>query len=1107
MASFLFSSRKPRQGVAAEHSPADGLERIFSVEGISFSAPLSGHSNWLQAPFALGADADLAALMAQLEEQGIGVFDNGVFSLAWQELFGLQNSPEYGPSYPLLSLPPSSDLRPSLASNGSFSDPDFSIYLAGWIKRDGSLIDENPRLVGALIVSSEKEAILGQAAWQTAKAIGEFHKREREERTTESNRLCWGEIRKYAKIANADLSNFLESTVVVTAEKLALELRRSEIGDGKVIEVYPQFEDQPQNWLETFDRFDQVRERYEVPHGSGLTHVILTPEVRSVLREIKRMPGRRVVGDRAEAFVRNPFAVLGPAAEGVIDPAQFERARDSAGISFARFTPKIDHNAAGTVESVGLLIEEGSGLAISSEILPFAGPDELEKFILKIDRRIHDEAQCCAWQGNDLEILGDTPDHVEVLRKALNDWRSAGEFKAEEIFDLSLYSERIEGFGIEKPYFSPFIARKTMGDGWFPENVIFGLQYTPEDSEIPIAIEFSDKTFKLFSEALDRAKTEQRSTFIFQGLPKPIEVKQAEVMLGVFKEARAEVVAQKFDPERGQAHEPKKKQGLIVKANVDKVDYQESRGRLSPPSGHRPYLSSSLREDVSLKDHQLTGVAWLQYLWELSPISCRGALLADDMGLGKTIQLLTFIAGCLEKCHDIDPCLIVAPVSLLENWKEEIDKFFKPGTLPVLALYGAGLREKRLAQSQIESDLRGAGITRLLSRDWRGDAKIVLTTYETLRDLEFSLAREKWSIMVCDEAQKIKTPNAMVSRSAKKQNARFKIACTGTPVENTLTDLWCLFDFIQPGLLGALTRFGNTYRRPIEAETEDEKIRIEELRAIIEPQKLRRTKAEVAKDLPQKIIDSSCSALPISQRQRALYGNAVSVYRSGITTEATSSLGSHLGLLSYLRIVCSDPRPVGKSPTPWHTIAELQEHSPKMKWMLEQLDRIKTKGEKVIVFCEFKELQRTIQRAISERFELVADIINGDTSAASERSDNRQKRIRAFQDADGFGVIILSPLAVGFGVNIQAANHVIHFTRTWNPAREDQATDRAYRIGQSRDVYVYYPVVVAEDFVTFDARLDQLLEVKRKLSQDMLNGCGDVGASEFAGIEDISFTA
>ena len=132
-----------------------------------------------------------------------------------------------------------------------------------------------------------------------------------------------------------------------------------------------------------------------------------------------------------------------------------------------------------------------------------------------------------------------------------------------------------------------------------------------------------------------------------------------------------------------------------------------------------------------------------------------------------------------------------------------------------------------------------------------------------------------------------------------------------------------------------------------------------------------------------------------------------------------------------------------------------------------------------------------------------ADIINGDTSAAAERTDNRQKRIKAFQEAAGFGVIILSPLAVGFGVNIQAANHVIHFTRTWNPAREDQATDRAYRIGQSKDVYVYYPVVVAKDFVTFDAKLDQLLEIKRKLSQDMLNGCGDVGPADFSDLQDV----
>jgi SNF2 family DNA or RNA helicase len=321
-------------------------------------------------------------------------------------------------------------------------------------------------------------------------------------------------------------------------------------------------------------------------------------------------------------------------------------------------------------------------------------------------------------------------------------------------------------------------------------------------------------------------------------------------------------------------------------------------------------------------------------------------------------------------------------------------------------------------------------------------------------------------------------------------------------VENTLTDLWCLFDFIQPGLLGALTDFGNTYRRPIEAETDEERVRVEELRKIIEPQTLRRIKADVAKDLPLKVVDSNCRALTISPRQRSLYAQGIASFRTATTSAGESNLRSHLGLLSYLRAVCSDPRPPGRAMPELQSIAELEEHSPKMAWMLSQLQSIRDRGEKVIVFCEFRELQRTLQRAIAERLDVSADIINGDTPAASVHADNRQKRIKKFQETEGFGVIILSPLAVGFGLNIQAANHVIHFTRTWNPAREDQATDRAYRIGQTKDVHVYYPVVVAEDFTTFDQKLDQLLETKRKLSQDMLNGCGDVGSSDFADLHD-----
>jgi hypothetical protein len=174
-----------------------------------------------------------------------------------------------------------------------------------------------------------------------------------------------------------------------------------------------------------------------------------------------------------------------------------------------------------------------------------------------------------------------------------------------------------------------------------------------------------------------------------------------------------------------------------------------------------------------------------------------------------------------------------------------------------------------------------------------------------------------------------------------------------------------------------------------------------------------------------------------------------------------------------------------------------------MDWMLRRLKEIETSGsgDKVIVFCEFRDLQRVIQRAISEFFGFVPDVINGDTSTESGSSSSRQARINAFQRTPGFRVIILSPLAVGFGVNIQAANHVIHFTRTWNPAKEDQATDRAYRIGQKKDVHVYYPVVVGGDFMTFDEKLDLLLERKRALSHDMLNGSGDVSPADFADIE------
>jgi SNF2 family DNA or RNA helicase len=391
---------------------------------------------------------------------------------------------------------------------------------------------------------------------------------------------------------------------------------------------------------------------------------------------------------------------------------------------------------------------------------------------------------------------------------------------------LSRYSERVEGFGVEKPYYSPFIARKSDDAGWFPENVEFGLCYTPDTGGETIAVSLNEDSIAEFRNEARKAQEERRETFDFPGCPKPVPVAWANEALDTLGKAGEQVRKREFDPAKAATRaKTAERKGLVVKPNVTTLDYEERRGALASTAA-AARLPASLLPEFALKAHQLSGVAWLQHLWKLSPMACRGALLADDMGLGKTIQLLTFIAAAIEEQPGIDPFLVVAPVSLLENWKEEIAKFFAPGALRVLTLYGPSLAERRISKQALDEELVRGGATRLLSPGWLGGSQVVLTTYETLRDLEFSLASQRWSAMICDEAQKIKNPNALVTRAAKKQNARLKIACTGTPVENTLTDIWCLFDFVQPGLLGALKDFGDRYRRPIESESDEEKERL-----------------------------------------------------------------------------------------------------------------------------------------------------------------------------------------------------------------------------------------------------------------------------------------
>jgi hypothetical protein len=1040
------------------------------------------------------------SLLEQMEDDALAQSEADVWTIKWPSLYAALMHPEYTEVATILSIPPQCELVPVLESSQSLTDTDFTIRISGWKSAESRRLADVNR-VGGLVDYKGQTRLLSYEAWDLTRKIVAFARRPEQDHNSDFHRQSWGEIRRCAIIAQAVMDSFLFGTIVLTPEKLDLRLRKAVVGGTKVVEVEPRFQDAPDNWIDRFDRLSSVPRRYDIPTEDGIVQVIITPAVRTVLQEIKKFPGRRVVGARAEAFLSNPFGALGDDASRVIDADEFERAKVAAGITFDHFTAKIERDPTGVPTSIGLVIESVTADPPLSEIHEFADADELSSFIQKARARIANEMQVFAWKGYEFELLGDTGEQLDNLQSALEQLtKPRWLVEHSSIYDLSNYYDRIEGIGIDKPYLSPFIAKKVEGDSWIPENVVSLIAWTPEGGIEPVAIPLTREVEERIKNQIEKAHRDGREKIELKEFEKPIKISEAEDLLAIFANVSSEIETKSFAPEKKREKgegTPRAKKVLLIRSNIIALDYEEIRRDLLRDVLTEPKLPKQLKPSIGLKQHQLNGVAWLQHRFERAPDLCRGVVLADDMGLGKTLQVLAVVIEALERDSSLEPALIVAPVALLENWKDELVKFFDVNPSVLLTAYGSDLAKIRVSRDQIDVKLQEEGLIKFLKPEWVGKSRIVLTTYETLRDLEFSFAAQRWSIMVCDEAQKIKNPNALVTRAAKKQSAKFRIACTGTPVENSLADLWCLFDFVQPGLLGALNDFGQTYRRPIEAQTGEQRQRIEELRAKIEPQILRRLKKDVANDLKRKIVDENCRRLPISVQQRVLYSQAIDRFQKRTTAAEGNPFRNHLTLLQYLRLVCTDPRRYGLNEFQAEPITGYRTKSPKLDWLLRSLASIQRKSEKVIVFCEFRVIQRLLRHYIEEEFGLTPDIINGDTTASASHVASRQKRIKQFQEKPGFGVIILSPMAVGFGLNIQAANHVVHFTRTWNPAKEDQATDRAYRIGQERDVYVYCPTIHADDFTTFDVQLDRLLTVKRSLADDMLNGAGDIKPHDF----------
>jgi len=1060
----------------------------------------------------------------QLIDLGHAKRIDGDVVVEWRSVFELLDAEEHRDSVGLLGLPEKLDCAPALASTGSLTDERFEIRITGWNLPNGGSIGDARYEGGGFIRVGGQSYLLPKSSWELCAAIANREDPQSEAGDNSDNFIYWGRVRKLAQAAGAAMDDFLYRTVVLTPEKLNLNVRQLDVGSTRVVEIQPLFEDAPANWLDLFDGRNSIPDFYNIAvPGQGQLHVAVAPQVKRVLSEIKRFPNRRIAGKRAQVFLRNPYAILGSEAAEVVPPEDYERSLHDGGIGFYTFDFAVESDSIGNVLSLEVAISATRpGVIPACEYQQINSPEELRKLIQEMQEKSEEGFPCFFWRGFEIEFRSETADKLAQLRETHSRWLSpTPHITLGDVFEFSQYSQRLLDIGERKPYYSPFIVKQTKDSPWIPDDAVVVIGETEPSSETPLPVQVALRTeddLSRFEAAFNQATEQGDSEFPYPGLPKPIKVSEAREIVQVARSALSAITAGER-PADLQEVSAKRRVAPIIKINLEQQDYLEGtydeiRSRLlsfDKTAPATPDLPDSLIGE--LKDHQRVGVAWLQHLWVATSKYCSGCLVADDMGLGKTLQLLTFISWYLQK-PDAKPVLIVAPVSLLENWQREMEKFFAPGFARVLTLYGEALASKKVGRHMIDPALLDRGMTKFLDVGWMDSANVVLTTYETMRDLSISLGTQTWGIMVCDEAQKIKTPGTLVTDAAKVQKAMFKIACTGTPVENSLTDLWCLFDFVQPGLLGPLNVFGTKYRRPIEMRDGDQSQlqALKDLKAIVEPQILRRTKQELAIELPRKIelnIDQpELVRIPVSAEQRRMYNLIVQQYKqkAQATTPSGKRLNPILTMLHRLRTVCADPRPEGMAPDLTLSIEDYRRQSPKIDWLIRLLDSLASKSstEKVLIFTEFLEMQRTLQHYVGQRYNLRPRIINGAVKTDSRLPENRQKYIDEFQSHPGFNVLILSPIAAGFGLNIQAANHVIHFTRPWNPAKEDQATDRAYRIGQVRDVSVYCPTIVADDFLTFEAKLDQLLSQKRSLANDMYNGTFEVAPEDFEELLNVS---
>lgn len=655
--------------------------------------------------------------------------------------------------------------------------------------------------------------------------------------------------------------------------------------------------------------------------------------------------------------------------------------------------------------------------------------------------------------------------------------------------EIPSFSERVREIGIYQPRVYPFVS--PYKSEWIPGFLVEDASGTRKKLQVK-----TDEELTELKQTIHNAKRTGQKQIKWQGQELPVS--DVEKHLPFIEKQ----LKHRKKPSRAQG-EKSETTVLIIEENIEEIDYVEktSSSQVEEPFRHLLEPTPNLKQKIEILPHQEEGIAWAQQLWENNYL---GGLLADDMGLGKTLQMLCFLewhhANYRQQESQRKPYLIVAPTALLENWAAEYPKFFDKGSLDFITLYGKALQDFKCDPSDAINlqipEIEGVERLREL-RKRRGaldvkrlqNADVVLTTYETVRDFQLDLGVIPWATVVIDEAQRIKTPGTLVTNALKALKTDFRIAMTGTPVENSLMDLWCITDFVAPGYLDSAKNFNSEFCRPLKNPETDIRVLGDRIRDRIGIYLKRRLKTDILRDLPEKHthVEDYQQDMPPVQAER---------YQATLQLTQNSELGGPqrrnriLQVLHQLRDISDHPL---LADSQWEnlSITELIEQSAKLMVTVQLLKKIRDANEKVILFAERRKTQHLLAHVVREYFGLKdVCIVNGDTPGSAQRANSmkmsRQQSVDRFQAALGFNTIIMSPLAAGVGLNITEANHVIHYSRWWNPAKEDQASDRVYRIGQKRPVHIYLPMATHPQFQTFDVILHELLGRKRQLSQGTL---------------------